>query len=645
MTQLTPFRDRLADRLSGGMKQKLALACTLVHEPELIVLDEPTTGVDPVSRREFWKLLSEFLARGITIVMSTPYLDEAERCARVALLHEGRVLAADEPARLRAQTAGAHGRGHGAGAATALDAVRPARRRRRAGVRRAAARDGSTTPTQRGRCVRRDAARDAAAEAQRPRRAAVARGRLHRRRSSEGAGPCVTSFGWRLPSPALVACPAVVRAQDRRCCGSRWRSARARALEASHRLAEARAREAAALAAVDARVAAERPLVARRPATRGPITSPSSSSGPARRSAARPLPRRARQLPHAARPAVADLHRRPHRCARARRARRGRRGRRRRRGGAGGSAAGGGARLLGRRDRARRGDRARAGAGARRGATSPMRGQRLERRPGAAERGGVGRGAGARAAHAAHRSAQPARRRVGRSRAPGRRRCRGRRSSRRPRSTTRPPRRVGRRRAGAPRRAQQRAERRCSSGASTRAERAAARPPQRRAGRRRGGRRRRLRAPEPADLPARGPVGRLVGRRRQCELVAVGRRPRGAPTWPGRRQRRRRRGSGCAEFDSVLAVEVRAAVARDRVGHARPSPRRTKRCARPPRRAGWSASGTAPASIAQSDVLDAELALLQAELDRTRALAGVRLAEARLDPGDGAMTRDRGHAA
>jgi ABC-2 type transport system ATP-binding protein len=101
MTQLTPFRSRLADRLSGGMKQKLALACTLVHEPSLILLDEPTTGVDPISRREFWKLLSEFLAHGITILMSTPYLDEAERCSRVALLHQGRVLAMDEPARLR----------------------------------------------------------------------------------------------------------------------------------------------------------------------------------------------------------------------------------------------------------------------------------------------------------------------------------------------------------------------------------------------------------------------------------------------------------------------------------------------------------------------------------------------------------------
>jgi ABC-2 type transport system ATP-binding protein len=106
MTQLTPFRRRLADRLSGGMKQKLALACTLVHEPDLILLDEPTTGVDPVSRREFWKLLSEFLAQGITIVMSTPYLDEAERCGRVALLHDGRVLDCDEPGRLRAALPG-----------------------------------------------------------------------------------------------------------------------------------------------------------------------------------------------------------------------------------------------------------------------------------------------------------------------------------------------------------------------------------------------------------------------------------------------------------------------------------------------------------------------------------------------------------
>lgn len=101
MTQLTPFRSRLAGQLSGGMKQKLALACTLVHEPHLVLLDEPTTGVDPVSRREFWKLLGEFLSQGITIVMATPYLDEAERCTRVALLHNGSLLAIDTPGHLR----------------------------------------------------------------------------------------------------------------------------------------------------------------------------------------------------------------------------------------------------------------------------------------------------------------------------------------------------------------------------------------------------------------------------------------------------------------------------------------------------------------------------------------------------------------
>jgi drug efflux transport system ATP-binding protein len=106
MTQLTSFRSRLADKLSGGMKQKLALICTLIHEPELLLLDEPTTGVDPVSRREFWKLLSEFLSHGITILMSTPYFDEAERCTRVALLHDGRLLTSDAPSRLRASMPG-----------------------------------------------------------------------------------------------------------------------------------------------------------------------------------------------------------------------------------------------------------------------------------------------------------------------------------------------------------------------------------------------------------------------------------------------------------------------------------------------------------------------------------------------------------
>jgi len=106
LTGLERFRGRLADRLSGGMKQKLALACTLVHEPPLLVLDEPTTGVDPVSRREFWKLLAEFVSQGLTIVLATPYLDEAERCHRVVMLNEGRRLALDDPARLRASLRG-----------------------------------------------------------------------------------------------------------------------------------------------------------------------------------------------------------------------------------------------------------------------------------------------------------------------------------------------------------------------------------------------------------------------------------------------------------------------------------------------------------------------------------------------------------
>jgi ABC-2 type transport system ATP-binding protein len=106
LTQLTAFRGRLADQLSGGMKQKLALACTLIHEPQMILLDEPTTGVDPVSRREFWKLLSEFLTQGMTILMATPYLDEAERCSRVGLLHEGRLIALDTPEALRASLPG-----------------------------------------------------------------------------------------------------------------------------------------------------------------------------------------------------------------------------------------------------------------------------------------------------------------------------------------------------------------------------------------------------------------------------------------------------------------------------------------------------------------------------------------------------------
>jgi ABC-2 type transport system ATP-binding protein len=101
-TRLTPFRTRLADRLSGGMKQKLALVCTLIHTPDIIFLDEPTTGVDPVSRRDFWRILSAVLKSGVTIVMSTPYLDEAERSTRVALLHRGKLLECDTPERVKA---------------------------------------------------------------------------------------------------------------------------------------------------------------------------------------------------------------------------------------------------------------------------------------------------------------------------------------------------------------------------------------------------------------------------------------------------------------------------------------------------------------------------------------------------------------
>ena len=100
-TRLTPFRKRLADQLSGGMKQKLALACSLIHKPDLIFLDEPTTGVDPVSRRDFWKILSNLLKEGITIVMSTPYLDEAERCNRVALMDKGVIISLDAPQEIK----------------------------------------------------------------------------------------------------------------------------------------------------------------------------------------------------------------------------------------------------------------------------------------------------------------------------------------------------------------------------------------------------------------------------------------------------------------------------------------------------------------------------------------------------------------
>ncbi len=101
-SNLTPFRRRLAGNLSGGMKQKLGLACALVHTPRILFLDEPTNGVDPVSRRDFWRILYQLLKEGVTIFVTTAYLDEADRCHRVGLLHQGRLIACDTPARLRA---------------------------------------------------------------------------------------------------------------------------------------------------------------------------------------------------------------------------------------------------------------------------------------------------------------------------------------------------------------------------------------------------------------------------------------------------------------------------------------------------------------------------------------------------------------
>ena len=97
---MTEFRSRLAGKLSGGMKQKLGLVCALIHRPKVVLLDEPTTGVDPVSRRDFWRILYELIAEGVTILTSTAYLDEAERCHRVALLHQGKLLFCDTPGAL-----------------------------------------------------------------------------------------------------------------------------------------------------------------------------------------------------------------------------------------------------------------------------------------------------------------------------------------------------------------------------------------------------------------------------------------------------------------------------------------------------------------------------------------------------------------
>ncbi len=105
-SRLGPFRDRQAQHLSGGMKQKLALSCALLHTPTVLFLDEPTTGVDPVSRRDFWRILYALLRDGVTIFISTPYMDEAERCGRVALMAAGRVLTCDTPEGLKQRMQG-----------------------------------------------------------------------------------------------------------------------------------------------------------------------------------------------------------------------------------------------------------------------------------------------------------------------------------------------------------------------------------------------------------------------------------------------------------------------------------------------------------------------------------------------------------
>jgi len=105
-SRLTPFVDRLAGQLSGGMKQKLALICTVIHRPPILLLDEPTTGVDPVSRRDFWKMLHRLLSEGVTILISTPFMDEAERCNRIGLMYEGKLLLINTPAELKRQMTG-----------------------------------------------------------------------------------------------------------------------------------------------------------------------------------------------------------------------------------------------------------------------------------------------------------------------------------------------------------------------------------------------------------------------------------------------------------------------------------------------------------------------------------------------------------
>ncbi|HLK63371.1 MAG TPA: ABC transporter ATP-binding protein [Bryobacteraceae bacterium] len=123
MTRMEPFRGRQAGRLSGGMKQKLALMCTLLHRPQILFLDEPTNGVDPVSRRDFWAILYQLLKDGITIFMTTAYLDEAERCNRVGLMHKGKLIRCAPPEVMKRETNAANMEGAFIAAIRAVEGV------------------------------------------------------------------------------------------------------------------------------------------------------------------------------------------------------------------------------------------------------------------------------------------------------------------------------------------------------------------------------------------------------------------------------------------------------------------------------------------------------------------------------------------
>jgi ABC-2 type transport system ATP-binding protein len=127
-SRLGPFQDTVAEHLSGGMRQKLALAATLIHQPQVLLLDEPTTGVDPVSRREFWNILYELNRRGTTVLIATPYMDEADRCTRVGFIHAGRLLSVDTPVQMKARMQG-----------TVIEVVAEPRRRALAAARSLAA--------------------------------------------------------------------------------------------------------------------------------------------------------------------------------------------------------------------------------------------------------------------------------------------------------------------------------------------------------------------------------------------------------------------------------------------------------------------------------------------------------------------------